>query len=312
MKNILCKGSANNINEFVKLLEKEGIKIENQCVSEDSAESICSYFLEDPSITLEYEYLFDKKLNKMKLRGWKVLKDFDVYTVKGGNFLADQKTIPITKDKIAVPVEVLKSQGFIIEDYEVEYKIGAWLYNEEAKIIFKYDGLNSNGNYKCSEGLIGSSFYGKHPNFSPYYDKHRLATDKEIENYYIALADYKGYRKGVTFKDAKNLSRKETIDRNLTYCFSENSIYCDKCYIYYNGVWGEIVEEDIKIGEYYVVFDKKGSFITINDVKYYLNDLVALYEFLKKYNNQIKYLAVGCKAQYKVDLEILKEIIDKF
>jgi hypothetical protein len=64
----------------------------------------------------------------------------------------------------------------------------------------------------------------------------------------------------------------------------------------------------IEIGGYEVKINSID--IEINNVSYSKNDLIVLKHLFKQ--GQIKSLNVGCSGQYKVDLELLEKIIDKF
>ena len=79
-------------------------------------------------------------------------------------------------------------------------------------------------------------------------------------------------------------------------------------------LWFEPVykEDKIEIGGYEVAFPlyKGGKICSINGVEYYRPEIVSLLNIMKK--GQIKSLNVGCSGQYKVDLELLEKIIDKF
>jgi hypothetical protein len=70
--------------------------------------------------------------------------------------------------------------------------------------------------------------------------------------------------------------------------------------------------QSIEIGGYEVAFPlyKGGNICSINGVEYYRPEIVSLLNIMKK--GQIKSLNVGCSGQYKVDLELLEKIIDKF
>lgn len=70
--------------------------------------------------------------------------------------------------------------------------------------------------------------------------------------------------------------------------------------------------QSIEIGGYEVAFPlyKGGKICSINGVEYYRPEIVSLLNIMKK--GQIKSLNVGCSGQYKVDLELLEKIIDKF
>jgi hypothetical protein len=205
----------------------------------------------------------------------------------------------------------------LLKEEPKELELNRWYkYKNTNQIIFRTSNYD---NYGIAYGEWRTDLYCSGKWFIP-------ATDKEVRDALIAEAKKRGfYDIGNKFISSisDNCKKREIRPYNtqgeISYIFDDNGLWCDEgmatfnkfCsnpYIFKDGKWAEIIQEEtIKIGEYPIEFKYGNAFI--NGLAYSKNDFEKVKEVLCMHN--VHSLNVGCNGQYEVDLDTINKILCK-
>jgi len=212
-----------------------------------------------------------------EMKKYIVLKDFD--GKKAGNVVELPNTTIQWLDSnefvVNTTLNDLISKGFI-ELYK-DYKNGDWVYFEKPNKsygVFMYDGKveNSasakNAVYYYNENSEISIIREISQRWCNFKEVKRLATKDEIKKALTDIAKSKGFKKDTKFVSPEN-DKEYTCNGNFTYFHSSEGDHWLLCnntdsevnqFIYYKGVWAEIIKEEvIEIVGYEPVFNSNGT-----------------------------------------------------
>jgi len=202
-------------------------------------------------------------------------------------------------------VESLKKQ-------EPKFEAGKWYVVTSVnnyKYLFNYQSTTNNQyigfgyNYKLESWIT-----------SPLMETNQLqsitpATPSEIETALIAEAKRRGFKDNLIIKDAKYKEKSPPQFGHYRYIADQDGLTNDMSWVYYQGQWAEIIQEDkIMIGDAIAEFRDGG--VWFNRHQYSKKELQSLVEIFDNHADQIKSINVGCNGQYKVDYDMLNKLLN--
>lgn len=204
------------------------------------------------------------------------------------------KSYNITEDQIKEIHNVSNDEWkdiieqWFTEVFETKLEVGKWYFNDET-----LDYLICYQTKEKSYGFIDCVYSNDW-----YFDvndkqKTRLATEEELKEALIKEAKKRGFKEGVKFQNFNGTI--QTIEGELYFNRGSKQIHChtpkeewynegsnSNPYIFYNGKWAEIIEEEIKVVEneeptprYTVTFETLGA-VTVTLEGNNLDNLMAI------------------------------------
>jgi hypothetical protein len=199
-------------------------------------------------------------------------------------------------------VENLKKQ-------EPKFEVGKWYVVTSVnnyKYLFNYQSTTNNQyigfgyNYKLESWIT-----------SPLMETNQLqsitpATPSEIETALIAEAKRRGFKDNLIIKDAKYKEKSPPQFGHYRYIADQDGLTNDMSWVYYQGQWAEIIQEDkIMIGGYEVEKIEKGG-IKIGCKKMNIESVTSIKNFMDKYNfTKVSFDGI------EVSLETINKILAK-
>ena len=141
-----------------------------------------------------------------------------------------------------------KLKKWLPEAFETKLEVGKW-YTSEYYLVYYL------GNYKCNciQLINGEWFNNMHHSLSGHLKSYRLATEEEVKEALINEAIKRGFKNvgELKIKNTYGCIRNgyRTITNDFYYDYISNTFQLDGAIIFEDGIWAEIVIEDIPTQE---------------------------------------------------------------